>query len=756
MFTVALPPGAYMINGYVPYTRPDDGTNSYSFTGWYIGSTLFSTAYPVPFTGTDSNIEFQASYDTKTSALVYTVLFETAYGMLSTGGKVYNFSSTYPEHFAAAAEFLAENSALADFYDNTELVIYKFAGWDGPALSAANRTITYTARWEPETMFCTFTYGAGDGAFDAAIIGGGGQTLTRQMIYGTGNLLPASSVVPPSDVNNAYTLTGWKDTKGDIYAPGDEYAVLSDMTFTAVYYGTPQVYTITVYPVPGGQFDDNSTSKAFSGAYGAATGIDIDFNMYDSYSVDIGAGQRHVFDGWYWYQGNQAGTKLNAWPAAFGALDAALSVTIEARTKIAAQEYTITFSANGGTFPGGDTTYKQDFLYNQTITGIPAPTRADDTYFTYSFAGWDRPLLPVTRNDTYLAQWTKTLKAGAPPLPTGIYISDSKTTEDINCVNSGGGVLGYTYAVEERYYYDTGSKQLETCFVPTLTIKGNGLTIGGSIDGVVTGIEDTIRIVIGTGVSSVTFENLSLTAKYLDDIINAGSNVPLTIKIKGECAFEKLMPESSGWSRSAVSSTTDTLFLGADESASVTISAKSAHGFSFNGDLTFQNLDLAMDVSGIILEEDFGNGPEYLMALAFNSDSKRILSFIDANVSISSPGGRFGGSVKIAGDTKFAYVSTDVDKPVIVIMGDLVFDNFTGTFNLSYKNPDAKGPAAVVYGEIKFIVNGSAVDPKDYGSLYDLGGLQVVTIHEDDGQDGYDWRTFGNPNPAVLIVIKKL
>lgn len=64
--------------------------------------------------------------------------------------------------------------------------------------------------------------------------------------------------------------------------------------------------------------------------------------------------------------------------------------------------YDIVFDANGGIFPDGKSTQKQEIRENQMPVSAVAPTKEG-----YVFAGWDKEITAATANTTYKAVWKK-------------------------------------------------------------------------------------------------------------------------------------------------------------------------------------------------------------------------------------------------------------------------------------------------------------------------------------------------------------
>ncbi len=766
MHTAYLSPGDYRISevlGFTPSGYTSEGKR-YVLYAWERdnnGEYILDDA----FTVADKDIVIVAVYMEEADTR-YTVTFNTTYGELSKGslsygelspdGKTFAFKAEHDEYEAMAEEFIAINNALGPV--TTEDKVYTFGGWSLTDIDEQNRTVQYGAAWSGAIREFTVVFDAGEGRFTNAQ-----SPIINTWPYGSSYDLSqlAGSTVKDIADGKEYILTGWMDQDGNNYGIDATITVTGDITLTARFaVASTAEYTITIYPIPGELFAGGYSYKQYKGAFGEPTNIDIDFEMYDDYSVDQDVSHRQVFDGWYQSPGD---TKLSAFPAVFGGDQ---DITIDARIKQVTRYYTITFSGNGGKFESGEATVSQAYEYGDTIQNVPTPTRDDDFYFSYTFNGWDRPLGEVTNDEIYSAVWTKTQKTSAPPLPSGIFISDGTTTEDINCVNAGGGhtpIQGYAYSLKEYFIADPGSGDLTSYYVPTLTITGNGLTVSGSVDEgpAAPEMENTVSIFVAESVTDVTFDDLSLTVLFeQSEVISIDSaDVPLTITISGECGFEKLRrddPAAEAYSSSAIRSYRETVFEGADGSALLTITANKAMGVSSYADVTFKSITMSVDASGIIREYDYGDGygVVYKMAAAFDSDNDSRIRFIDANVTVHSPGSLIFGSVEFIGNTTFEYSSTESVAPVLEIAEDLIFEDFTGMFSLSFDEPGASAPAVTVRGSIRFIVDGAEVDPEEY---YDLGGARIAMITvEDEYEEPYEYYTFadenGDPLSSVTIL----
>jgi len=642
----SLLPGTYNVSDFPELVSPSpaqykasDERYDYPFTGWECGDP-FTVSADAALNGTN-NIYFQPVFTP--TAVVYTINFSTDYGELSTGGQSYSTTSTYDDFMSVMDAYKEANSPLATVYTTDRT--YTFLEWD-ISIYYNTHTVICKATWSEAERWYATTFDAGVGA---TIASSGEQTSLVSSHYNDQITLPAAaSVTKPGDNYTAHTLTGWKDSSGTEYAPGASYTVTSDMTFTAVYTTAPRVYTVTI-SAGGGKFADGTTAnKVYTGGYGDATGISL-----SNPTKDATAQYTYTFSGW-----------SSPIPSTFTE-----DITITAGFTQSDRLYTITFNANDGTFPGGGTIYTKDYTYgaaiDPTADGIPVPVKASAGIYSYEFTGWSPFLTSVTDEMEYTAQF---LRVKTDTLPTGITISNGTTTEDITA----GTISGYTYALTETY---PDSNE----FVPTLTVTGNGLTISGSPALVITGIDDTVRIVIEGSVTDVCFDDLSLYGAFHGVLLGEfGVSVvefrngsgQLTLTIEGDCVFEK--DNNYGY---PMKGDRDVLITGKDANASLTLTGY-GEAFYFTKDVTVK--DVRVNVSGIGRNEMYGN-------------------------------------LTIMGDAVVEIVSSMYyDYALYIVGGALIFDDFTGTFNVRNDDPDNPHEAVHV------IVQGPG-----NGILFKEGGLEV-------------------------------
>ena len=248
---------------------------------------------------------------------------------------------------------------------------YTFGGWNtnatgtgnnysgGSAYTVSGNVILY-ARWiavGTTTYTVTFNVNSGSGTAPAAMTASSGASIT----------LPGGSGLTRS----GYTFGGWNtDTSGagTNYNAGSSYTVTGNVTLYArwIVVGTT-TYTVT-YNINGGSGTAPSTQTASSGS---------------TITLSSGSGLTrtgYTFGGW---NTSAAGTGIN-YPAGFS-YTVSGNITLYAKwDAIAAQQYTVTFDANGAT--SGTAPAAQTASYG---SGITLPSSSGLSRTGYTFGGWN-------------------------------------------------------------------------------------------------------------------------------------------------------------------------------------------------------------------------------------------------------------------------------------------------------------------------------------------------------------------------------
>ncbi len=377
-------------------TKAADDTYAYTFAGW--DTSVVACAGDKVYTAT-----YTRSY------VEYTVTFKDWNGdRLSTATYYWGDKVIVPDAPVRAA-------------DNT--YTYTFAGWDKAVANCAGDAV-YTATYTREYIDYTVVFKNWDG------------TPLSTKTYHWGDTVTAPTApTKAADATYTYTFAGW-DTPvvacaGDkVYTAvftaefveytvtfkNDNGAVLSQQTY---HYG--DAVTAPIDPVRAA--DDTYTytfagwDKAVANCAGDAVYTATYTREYIDYTV--------VFKNW---DGTPLSTQTYHWGDAVTAPDAP--------TKAADDTYTYTFAGWDKAVANcaGDVVYTATYMpvyidyvivfknddgtvvdtqtlhWGDTVTVPADPTKAEDDAYTYTFAGWDKDVLPVSGDAEYTATFTATIK----------------------------------------------------------------------------------------------------------------------------------------------------------------------------------------------------------------------------------------------------------------------------------------------------------------------------------------------------------
>ena len=516
-------------------TLPVAKKTGYTFAGWYTaktGGTKVTSDTKVKITDTQT---LYAQYTVNT----YTVSFDANGGEEVTSTITVTYGKTYGELPVA------------------ERTGYIFRGWytdttyQTQIINSSDVTITENqtliAKWEADTY--TITFNAGTGTVTPE---------TKEVTYNStyGDL--------PTPVLNGYTFNGWyttssyttqvtSDTKVSITANQTLYAKYTANTYTVTVDangGTIPTTTgwtiasgsktatkkVTYASTYGTMPEPTRTGYTFDGWYTATTGgskvtsassvtITDSQTLYarwsaKTFSVAFSAGSGTVtptsktvtFDGTYgdlptpelagytfngWYTSSSYTTQVTS--------DTKVSITANQTlyAKYTANQYTVTFNANGGSV----STTSKKVTYDSTYGDLPTPTRTG-----YTFAGWYTATssgtqvladtkVTITDAQTLYAIWTANentaytvnhwqQKVG------GTASSQNSTNYTLANTDSltGTTAASVTPAVKSYTGFTAPSKQ-------TVTIKADGSTV---VNYYYTRNSYTVTVNKSTGVASVT------------------------------------------------------------------------------------------------------------------------------------------------------------------------------------------------------------------------------------------------------------
>ena len=337
---------------------------------------------------------------------------------------------------------------------------YTFAAWD-PEVSTVTGDATYTATYTETVNQYTITWKDGDGQ----------PIKTETLAYGTTPVYTGTTPTKTATAQYTYTFN-------HSWSPAIT-TVTGDATYTAQFDATVNKYTVKfvnedgtvlqsgeweygstpVYsgetPVKGGNAQFSYTFAGWNPAIVAVTGEATYKATYtqatNTYTVtwvnddgtvletdtDVPYGARPQYDG---ATPTKAATAQYTytfadWDKEFTTVTG--DVTYTATYNAEVNKYTVTWVNEDGSQLEVD----NNVPYDETPSYDGAtPTKAADKQFTYTFAGWDPKIKPVTGDVTYTATYTATVNKY-----TITWIVDGKTTQEV-----------YEYGKEPSFKGSTG------------------------------------------------------------------------------------------------------------------------------------------------------------------------------------------------------------------------------------------------------------------------------------------------------------
>ncbi len=268
---------------------------------------------------------------------------------------------------------------------------------------------------------------------------------TGTMASGTHTYDVAKALTDNAFSRTGYTYEGWATSSGGSVAYSNKQSVNNLTAIDGVIFNLYAVWTANTYSVSfdadGGAVFPDSQIKRFDSAYGKAS----DGSTAATLPTPTRTG--YTFSGWY-ASSDYAGSRIT---------DATVVTTAANHTLFAkwtANDYTVTFNADGGTVSPATQTKQFDSTYGKGDDGItdealPTPDRAG-----YTFGGWwtainggGTQVLNTTAfitagNQTLFAKWTVIpIEINATgTMPEGTYGSDYSAT-----ITAGGGSGSFTY-----------------------------------------------------------------------------------------------------------------------------------------------------------------------------------------------------------------------------------------------------------------------------------------------------------------------
>mgnify|MGYP000830359211 FL=1 len=364
-------------------SRAADNTYTYAFAGWFDTSATSGGTQLTTTTKVTSNKTWYARWTANIRS--YTATFN------GNGGGTPS-PSTITKTYGSELGTLPTCSRTG----------YTFLGWytassGGTKISSATKitgTVTYYAQWSINSYTLTYNVNGGNAVSPAS------KSVQYGSAYGT---LPTPT--KNSNAEFTYAFAGWYTAaSGGTQVTANTTMGASNTTIYAHWTATRRSYTIGYQTTYGSL---NRTSQSV--AYGSKGSCTLTMPSND-------AQYTYTFQGWY-TAANGGGTKVGSsltleTPSVTGA------ATYYAYVTRAANRYTFTFNANGGSTPSSSSITKN---YNEAIGTLPTCSRAADNTYTYAFAGWFdtsatsggtqlTTTTKVTSNKTWYARWTATYK----------------------------------------------------------------------------------------------------------------------------------------------------------------------------------------------------------------------------------------------------------------------------------------------------------------------------------------------------------
>lgn len=470
---------------------------TYSFGGWYEGSTQVGTALALSVANITAARTFEARGVATVNKYTLTVVNGSGSGTYNYGTKVTITASTIEGK--------------------------TFSKWsDGVTTASREVTVTanatYTAEYTTNTYTVTYVKGTG-----IATISKTSETVS----WG------ANATGCTATVTTGYTFDGWYNGGTRVstsltYAPTN---VKSNLTLTAK--ATINKYTVTASPYFR---NTDGTGNYTSGTTGGTVSGGGSVNYGGSTTVTATPAAGYKFDGWY--SAGATGGSLLSSSASYAISNVTASKTVYARfTK---KYYTITYAKSD--YVASLSKTSERVAHGANATGCTMTVMSTTAQYSYAVDGWysgatkktsNATYAPtaVTADATYTAKGTRTLRSYTVTYNKGSYISSvSRTSESVSYGSNAAGSTAKVMANTAQYSYAfdgwyNGSTRVSTAltYAPTnitgaLTLEARATrttrrytaTIG--VDSSCTG-----RCQVGSG-STVWTSSFSETVNYGDKI----------------------------------------------------------------------------------------------------------------------------------------------------------------------------------------------------------------------------------------------
>lgn len=393
---------------------------TYSFGGWYEGSTQVGTALALSVANITAARTFEARGVATVNKYTLTVVNGSGSGTYNYGTEVTLTASTI------------EGKTFSKWSDGVTTATRKVT---------VTANATYTAKYTTNTYTVTYVKGTG-----IATISKTSETVS----WG------ANATGCTATVTTGYTFDGWYNGATRVstsltYAPT---AVKSNLSLTA----KANINSYTVSPSAYYRTTDG-TGNYTAGTTGGTVSGGGSVNHGGSITVTASAAAGYKFDGWY-SAGASGGTLLSS-SASYAISGVTASMTVYARfTRI---YYTITYSA--GDYVASLSRTTERVAHGANAAGSTMTVNGTTAQYSYGVDGWysgstrvtsSATYAPtgVTANATYTAKGTRSLRSYTVTYNKGSYISSvSRSSESVSYGSNAAGSTATVMASDAQYTY---------------------------------------------------------------------------------------------------------------------------------------------------------------------------------------------------------------------------------------------------------------------------------------------------------------